>query len=216
MTCVTTFYTDSFAPLAAITVPVLERYCEKNGYHYNINRIPDGKFQFVKTKNTRKLLDAFSVVLTVDIDTMIMNHTVKIEDFINDDKHFYLTKDINNYNAGVFITKSSKWSKDWLDFINSHESTHDDEQNILEQYCDKPEIQNSITILPHPSINSIPYDLYSPSYGKIGFKEGDIVEKPTHEQGDYQHGDFLIHLPGMTLTKRIEIFNEYRNKIIYE
>ena len=35
-----------------------------------------------------------------------------------------------------------------------------------------------------------------------------------HPNGNYKHGDFILHLPGRSNESRYEIFNELKNHII--
>jgi hypothetical protein len=48
-------------------------------------------------------------------------------------------------------------------------------------------------ILPHPSLNSYPYEHY-PEFKNV-----------THEQGNWEEGDFLLHCPALPYEKRAEI-----------
>jgi hypothetical protein len=109
---------------------------------------------------------------------------------------------VNGINAGNFIIKNTEWSKSFLDFILSKVGSFENDQCVIEAIHNDPEWKDKIKILNHPSVNSYPYDLYSPSWGVIGDR---IIERPTHEEGDWQPGDFIIHLPGKTLLDRLEI-----------
>lgn len=203
---VTTFYTKSYDKLAEITISAMKDYCEKHGYYFNSTILNDDeRCHFVKTKDTLELFDKeFDVVMAIECDALITNPEIKVESFIDTEHSIFLTKDINGPNSGIIICRNTGYAKEFLNFIQSKKDFYGDEQNLFEQYQ-----HNCIKYLTHPSINSFPYKYYEPSYGKIGYKEGDKIEKPTHEQGDWEDGDFIMHLPGITLQKRIEIFNNY-------
>ena len=210
--CVNTFFTPSYAPLAAIVIPNLIKYCNKHGYKYLINETSDDKFHFVKIKDTRKLLDVFDVTFTIELDAMIMNHKIKIESFLDEENEMYYTTDRNGANFGVSLWKSTPYTKELLDKLISLENEFGDEQNYFEQ---NP-IIDKVKVLQHPNFNSIPYPFYKPSLGVIGYKDGDEVTMPTMEQGNYETGNFVCHLPGKTLNERLTIFNELKQHIIYE
>lgn len=205
---VNTFYTTSYEPLAAITIPVLQTYCDKHGYDLHINKVPDGNIHFVKTKDARKLLDEYDLVWAVENDILITNLNIKITNFIDWEGDTYLCKDINGVNSGSLILKSTSTCRTMLNALNSHEDTLVDEQNFFEKQHDI-----SIKYLIHPSINSIPYEpYYAPSYGKYNTQE---TTKPTHEEGCWEPGDFVMHLPGFTMERRIEIFNNHLKDIVW-
>lgn len=210
--CLTTFYTSSYEPLAAITIPVMQKYCDKHKYELNINKIPDGNFHFIKTLDTRALLDKYDVVMGIEADVLITNFETKVEDFLDDEHELYITDDINNINFGVFIAKSTVWAKALFNWVNSQKGIYGDEQNIFEFLR-----HDKIKICKHPCFNSIAYEYYAPSYGYINWELLNPAPiQPTVAQGDWVKGCFTCHLPGFTMERRIEIFNDLKQYIIYE
>ncbi len=210
--CVSTLATYSYKSLSDITLPILRKYCEKHGYSLSVVIAEEGKVDFIKTADAIRLLDFYDLCFMIEADVMIMNFRHKIEDFIDDTHDLFICKDINGVNFGTAIIKGTKSGKDLMNFIQSKQGEYQTEQNVLENYTDE-----RICYLNQPAINQIPYDLYyAPSYGKLNYKEGQVVDKPTHEQGCWEVGDFCMHLPGMTLERRIEIFQNHLKDIIYE
>ncbi len=206
---VTTFYSPNYESLAALTIPPLQKWCDLHGYYLNINKINDGtKHHFIKTVDARELLNFYDIVFAIENDILLTNMRINIEDYVsNPAKHFYLTHDVNGANTGTFIACSSEACKQLLDILNNSRGNFGDEQNFFET----TDI-NIVQQLPHPSINSIPYKYYH-NYGYIKYN-GEL--EPTHEQGNWQVGDFTMHLPGMTLERRCEIFANHLKDIIYE
>ncbi len=203
---------ENYEELAEIAIPSLEKFCRKHSYHTNLRRVQPnekGTYAFIRTENTRNLLNDYDVVLQLEGDMLITNTNYKIEDWLEEGKDFYCCKDINGVNTGSWIAKSTDWMKEVLEFIYTNCRHLWDEQ----AYWEHVEDNDRIKYLPHPSINSIVYDMYAPTYGKV-FGDTTSVIKPTHEEGDWQEGDFLLHAPGMTLEMRLKLFNEYKNKII--
>jgi len=104
---VTTFYSLNYVQLAAITIPPLEEWCNKHGYHLNVNVIEDGnKHHFVKTKDARRLLEDYDLVMAIENDILLTNLNYRIHDFIDYQHDFFIAKDVNNYNGGCFIVKA--------------------------------------------------------------------------------------------------------------
>lgn len=208
-----THYTKKWQELADIVIPNTQKYCTKNGYDFLVEKYNDGNVDFVKTKTALQLLKDYDVVFCLEADMLITNHSVRIESFIDNKHSFFICNDVNGINGGSFIAVKGKYAEVFLENTNNPIYGFKTEQNYWEvNAIDHPDVK----ILTHPSINSIPYQYYAPSYGKIGFKEGGIVIMPTHEEGCWQVGDFVSHLPGMTLEKRIELFNKIKEDIIYE
>lgn len=193
--------------LADIVVPNMMRYTEKNKYQAIVYTIPITSMQYgfeklrlVKQEFERGEVDLF---LCTDLDVLITNHNVRIESFTDNEHDFYLTRDINGINTGTFIIKNSEWSRKWIDFLLENQHDFDNEQNAIDYFRNQDEWKEKIKILSHPSINSYPYGLYAPTWGVIGDKK---IERPVHVEGDWEKGDFIMHLPGKTLQDRIRIF----------
>lgn len=212
--CVVYTPTQDWLSLAQVVLPNLHEYCLRHGYNLfiRIDPIPYNGFSKFTLINYLFNTQGFDYVFSLDLDTLITNHNIKIEDFVDSNKSFYICRDLNGINCGAFILKAGKWSKAFLNFCLSFEGKVDCEQNAVDIYMGNTIDDLNIKILPHPSINSYKYDEYSPSYGKIGYKEGDVVLKPSHKQGNWEEGDFILHLPGQTIEKRIDIFK--KTKII--
>lgn len=205
-TTLLTGYYENYQTLADIVNPNMESYCQKQGYKFYCEclsaNIPYGfwKLEFIHWAFEYGDVD---LVLCTDLDVLITNSDIKIESFVDDDHDFYLTKDVNGINTGSFIIRNSEWSRKWLCFILDHQSEFDNEQTAIDYFRNQDEWKEKIKILPHPSINSYPCDLYAPSWGIIGDKK---IDKPVHVEGNWEQGDFILHLPGKTLQDRIEIF----------
>lgn len=209
----TTFYTQNYQPLADITVKEMRKYCDRHGYYLNERIIGDEQsFHFVKTEDTRKLLDEFEIVMAIEADCLITNHNITVESFLDNENELLYTTDRNGANFGVYIASSSEWTKQLFDWINMQKDKYGDEQNIVEQ---NPNI-TKVARVQHPCFNSVPYQHYYPSLGVIGYKDGDIVTMPTRFEGNWENGDFIMHLAGHTLEARCEIFKQHLTDIIYE
>jgi len=208
---VLTTQSDCWKNLGDVVIPNMQAYCDKQGYGWLIDKIPPA-FEFYKINAIIAALQNFGydLVLCLDLDTLITNHNVKVEDFVDSGHDFYITQDINEINAGAVIVRKSGWSINMLHQVL--ESKAENEQNALKPFMNDPKVK----ILPHPSINSYPYDEYAPSYGLIPGRTPllGIEGKPTHEQGNWERGDFIMHLPGLTNARRIEIFNRTKEQII--
>jgi hypothetical protein len=210
-----TVYTDNFKPLADIVIPNMERYCVKHGYSlyaYDITGT-DIYYGYKKIEKLLSILDTddIDIVLVLDLDTLITNHNTRIESFVDEIHDFFICQDVNGINAGAFIIKNTNWSINFLRLVLSKQNEYECEQNIFEAFAKLLCNNSKIKILEHPSINSLFYSEYAPTWGII---VGSMSEKPAHKEGDWQKGDFILHLPGIPLERRVEIFNNIEKDII--
>lgn len=204
-----THFGGEYEALADIVVPILERYCKKHHYSLFVNKVGNGKYDFVRTKDARRLLDIYDLVFAPEIDLMITNLTIPIGAFIDDKHSFFICKDVNGINGGSFIVKNTNYGKMFLDNTNNPIYGFKTEQNYWEVNAeDHPDV----CILYHPSINSIPYKHYH-NYGYIKY-EGQL--EPAHEEGNWKPGDFIVHTPGLEFNKRVEILSNLKSQIVYE
>lgn len=198
-----TMYSPSNQLLADITVPNLKEYTDRHGYELYELKIDDGKFHYEKHLAVKDLFKhGVDIIFYKDVDSLITNLQKPITDFIDTEHDFFITKDCNEINGGSLIIINTVWSRMFNDFVLFKKYDYNNEQEVYVAYQYDKRFKDKIKILPHPSINSYLYELY-PS-----------IPQKTHEEGQWEEGDFLLHLPATTITQRINIFNEYKNKIV--
>jgi len=210
----------NYQEVADISLDNRKKYCDKQGYkhhihcgpyqnlgnlYYAIQRIhilydlmfPDGE----PTEDKNKLF------WVLNISSMVMNHTKRLEDFVINDpeKDFFIHKDVNGLNAGSFIIRRTEWARQWLSLIKREAPTINHcwyEQRVMQIHADEPVWKKNIKIMDHPGINDYFYDLY---------------KFPPTTPGDYKPGNFCLSLPGTSLDERIQLLKSDRvlTNIIY-
>lgn len=214
MTKLLTHHTENWQPLADITIPAMKEYCERHGYEFDVSVVkPYDVYNGIdKLIQIEERLNDGDIGLVLDADCLITNFGLKVEDLLNEEHSFGIANDINGLNAGAFVIRWDDWGKKFMDYLFDQygQPGIDCEQNSIEKYISENPNDPRIKILPHPSINSVPYECYYPSHGKIGYKEGDVVPIPTREEGRWAEGDFLLHIPGKPMADRIQIFNSVK------
>lgn len=183
--------------IADITVKNNEEYARKHGYSF-IHEIFDSPYDgFNKIETVQKLFLFTDVTLvwSLDCDALITRHSIKIENFVDNEHDFYITKDYNGLNAGSFIIKKSQWSYSFISYLLDQKGKDGMycEQDAINQYRRTYPESTKIKILPQSNINSYLYENYPE------------IPLQTHEQGNWDPGDFVLHLPGVGMKKRIEI-----------
>jgi hypothetical protein len=188
--------------MADIVLPNLQAYCKRHGYEYRFVCFPEpceSDFGFRKLTGILDLFnEGFDVVVSFDLDLLITNHNYKIEQFLTDEHDFFICKDYNGINAGSFIVRNSGWLVGFLDWLlrcRGIDKIHC-EQDAIAYYMRLFPNDEKIKILPHPSINSYLYENYP-----------DIPQQ-THERGQWQPTDFILHLPGLGMETRLDIMKK--------
>lgn len=201
---VATMYDQNYAELAQCVLPNLEAYCHKQDYHLHVEMNPKN-LHYTAIRVCQQLLKTYQAVFFMDLDIMVTNHNIQIESFLDDTNTFYLTEDINEINTGTMIVKDCAY----LDLILQSEPHFQIAQNYIET------TRQYVKVLPHPSINSYPYlTHYAPNYGLIPGWTPRFSLPPKHENGNWQKGDFIYHLPGKPNHDRIRIFEELKKEIV--
>ena len=225
-TALLSFYTTDYQPLVDVTGPVKDAYCAKQGYRHIVKLAPYGDpsryYAFARLAYLRDLLfgdlpegRGVEVVLVMNSHAQVMNHTIRVESLLDDKHDFYIAKDVNGLNAGVFIARKSDWLKTWLDHLLSMENRHHEhcwkEQKLMQDTWEWPEFKSHIQIVDQRLLNAYLWRHY---------------DWADTSPGQWQPGDFIIHIPGKStkvgvdkslLESRVMIFSspEIADKIIW-
>ena len=196
-----------YAPLADLTFYKNKMlYCQKYGYDY-INRT-DGltnlKIGYVKIFVIKQILDKMEHdwLYWCGCDTLITNFNKKLEDFCDDKYHFIVAVDCNALNADSFFIRNSPEGRNYINTLLSRMPTY-----ISHPWCEQQamidsidEFQDIINIVPQKLINAYDYSLYPDRPNELDVNGNN---------GAWSPGDFLIHWPGITLPKRLELARKY-------
>lgn len=192
------FTPDEWLDITNITVSNNQEYARKHRYSFIPEIFEPPYSGYNKLTTILALFDyGVDVVWSIDADVLITNHNYKIEEYLNEEASFYITKDFNNYNAGSFIVKKSEWSisfLEWLLLCKGKDKMYcEQDAFVLYSKLFPHAIGKQICVLPHPSINSYLYENYPE------------IPMQSHGNGQWQEGDFVLHLPAIGMNKRLEI-----------
>lgn len=188
-----------------ITKPVLEEYCSRHGYELHIKEVePYQKYNGLHKLGMIEYLQNGDVGMFMDCDTLITNLTIKIESILNDYHYLYLSDGLN---LGVFILDNGGSINAIIKRIINKikEEEYHCEQDAIEDYYNKDYFNNMATICRHPCFNSYLPELY----GHIP-----NPEEITAEKGRWEVGQFICHLPALSMETRIEKLKELKEKIV--
>lgn len=211
---------DVYEPLAKITYHENKyEYCLRHGYtpvQKNSDWIfPKAAIGFEKIK---LLLEVFDQDPELDwahfmgCDTLITNFNQKLEDLVDDTYHMVVCFDGNGMNVDSFLIRNSRVGRGLLTWVlKSYEKYKNhywyEQQAFIDFYFHHPLGKDIIKALPQRAMNSYIYDLYPE------WKDRPHVDHTGHD-GDWIYGDFVLHLPGISLERRIKIMNEFQEKVI--
>lgn len=188
----------AFEPLAEVIKPSWENWASAHGYKMVWNKAEQkdfcftfNKFDFVE-RYMKETNDDYYFIAGCDM--LITNPGDGLEDFLEIEP-ILITADCNGLNSEGIILRHCRITAEWLKRLWEMRYTHKNDQDAINAlHC---EYVDHTKFIPHPSFNSIPYHLYD----GFGWK------KKSREVGQWEPGDLLMHLPGMTLQMRMDIFN---------
>ena len=114
---VATLYNEGYRKLGNLTVPIMQKYASKHGYDLIVSNNKwtpeDRPFAWEKLGFLNYLSHGYDWVLWVDVDTLIVDFSYRIEDFIDD--NFYCVVGFSHQEeTGVFLIKNSQESRELL------------------------------------------------------------------------------------------------------
>lgn len=224
--CIASIHTSDMDPLAEITWSQNKKlYCDLKGYSYELKEQKTSYSGFDKILFLEEIVkkNRYDLILWCDCDTLITNFNKNIEDLVDEKYHFFLTKDWNSINGGVFLFKTSDQGLKYFyhlkekmyEYASQNTYRFGEEQTAMIKTCEDQQFKDVVKILPQRTMNSYPYDKI---YGHPnGYKGKPGYPDKLGENGNWEKGDFIIHIPGFgpdLFDKRMEHFNYYINEVI--
>ena len=226
-------HAPNFQPLADLTWDQNKLlYAQRHGYSAfckSDNLRPNSIIGYQKIHYVKEILEQnkdIDWVWCTGTDSMITNFATKIEDRIDNNYHFIVSTDVNGINADSFLVRNTPEGHGFINHLIELEeecSKHwDGEQRAIAVALGLPvtgdtswkihpepalneRYQNIAKIMPQRFMNSFHYRLYH--YTDLRDKLG--------VHGDWEQGDWLIHWPATPLDFRIQLFNHFKQFILY-
>ena len=218
--CVCSISTPDMDELTKITWPNKQDYCQKHGYFGILQTQTKNYLGFDKIIFIESLLSTnqYDWILWLDNDTLFTNFNKKIEEVIDENHDFIICADYGgDVNAGVFLIKNSDGGKKYLSHIKQkmyelapvNKFLFGEEQTAIQATYKEEKFNKIIKVIPQKIMNAYPYS------GVYGHPNG--LNDWLGVNGDWQHGDFIIHIPGFgpdLFHKRLEHFRKYQELVI--
>lgn len=139
-----------------------EEYCRQHGYDfYAISDAPyDRPGAWSKIPAALTLLSKYDWLVSVDLDTVIVDHSVRLEEFIDPQHDAIFGLDENGINTGIFFVRSNPWSQLFLaeawTFTGEPMSYIWWEQAAIMRLAKLEGIRNHIKLSPQAHFNDYP------------------------------------------------------------
>jgi len=192
-------WNSGYDELAKVTLPNREEYCKRHGY--DLITVPDWTGdrgpQWARIAVAIKQLAKYDTVFVMDIDAIITNPDFDFKWLAATSRSLTATEDINGFNCGMLLLNQSVWT---LDFMRRYwdagkfYSHHVNPEQTCMAHMLICEPQKEWEIVSQRKFNSFRYELFE--YGP-------------YPEGQWQKGDFILHLPSLDNDQRIKIFNAY-------
>lgn len=192
-----TYNDDNYSSLKDLTLPTKQKYCDKWGFkleHINSNgRNPN----WFKPDIFLQTLHNYDAVLYVECDAAIINQDFDIRPFISTHE-FAIASDWCGINSGIFMAQNTNLTKQFFYTIFTEGPIwwphhRGKEQEAMRYFVGTPPYKNMTTVVEQNFMNSYVNELYG---------------WPNFVQGNYQEGDWIVHLQGQSNEKRCEVFRE--------
>lgn len=199
-----TAFNDLYLPLASIAVPIMRQYCERHGYKLLLGEYHDRLDNDEATRMSRGDLckaamflrhcDAFDVLMWIDVDSIVMNHTLPI----NAVHDWVWSYDESGPLSGFWIARTTPLVRAWVkrfSFATAYEYGGGDQFGMRE-------------VMNFPPYRELTKHCYS---GKeVGHTyPPERVAPDMYDMSAYEPGDWIITFPGLPLEQRVEYMRHY-------
>lgn len=193
-----TIHNKTYKALAEITTPLMRRYCEAHGYEFCLAEWGNGDYDsWWRVGHIRTLMRSFDVVFWVDCDALIMNGGIRVEDAPPGD--VLMCEDIYGLNDGTSITRPTPWAEMFWYAVDTGRALVNDKlwgcnEAVIRFAQTAPYRDRVVTVLPQNAMNSY----LMKEYGR-----------PETWPGNYRDGDWILHLVGLPMERRLQLAREY-------
>lgn len=211
--------------------PTVNEYCQKYDidFHLYEKKLDDNRApQWSKILAVRNHLNEYDWIVWIDADIMIMNHTIDIRDYINQNYKFIITKfekpKLYDLNTGLFFIKGkSEWSGNFLKevyfgdnvFVNNPTKLYH-EQSSMGRYIENHDVENEILIRDSTIHKTWPMFMPDTEDFLLHPNDGGVQTWIERCKSRYfQKGDFACHVLGRDIEERNEIYKLLSNHVLW-
>jgi|LakMenE01Jun11ns_1017448.scaffolds.fasta_scaffold9944938_5 hypothetical protein len=188
--------------ISELNKPIVEQYCNTNGYQL-VSKTIENFDRPASWFKVGAILSEFEKndcdhILWLDTDTLILKQSFKLESLLKQDKYFYLCKDANGINCGVFLMSNVPLMKDMLSAVDALYPKYQNhgwwEQAAIMELIRR----NHLNINSH--IEYVPQNILNAYDSKLVH---------TINNGYVNQDSFILHLPSINNTTRYNVIKQY-------
>ena len=212
-TAIVTLVTPNIEEYAKYTKKVNSEYCKERGYDFFVEseRLSDRSPQWDKVAIAEKYIDDYDLIFWIDADAMITRFDVKIEEFLEDGKWFFICDDTPNrgykcqqsytLNTGGFLLDTrgrkpliKRFVKRWW---------HLGELLNLQHRCWHEQT----------AINILVFELHEFNIDDMKIYPVDAFNSQFAPQNTHREKKFVLHALGSSLKVRVELITKWMEKL---
>lgn len=192
-----TYNSKEYQPLADVTLPGKVAYCQRHGYELisGIHTGGGGGVGWDRISLVAEWLPKYDAVMWIDCDAVITNLTKPLTALLEPGDQFLVTADMYGINTGTFIAINTPLTRQFLfavaiagpQLVKGH---HWGEQEAIIRLLTSPPYDKLARILPQNAMNSY-----------LNAEMG----RPDWFMGNYQPGDWIVHLAGLPTFRKLEV-----------
>jgi len=207
--------------LAEITVPNKANYCVRHGYDFLIKPLGGTGCNEIEMYGFRRrmplvieLLKAniYDWIWVVGVDVLVTNLAIKLESIVDDNYGMVVGTEPLGVGMDSYLIRKQKEGLEFLERVVSFMEKpigafH--EQSTIDTLCrQEPEFSKVVKRVPQRTLNSFQYaktNLNVYGYISAGFVTGTDC---LGNSGEWQPGDFVLHVPGIRDDQKLAILKE--------
>lgn len=210
---------DKYQKIVDLGIQNKRVYCEMHGYNFyccldaldKSRPIPWSKIPLIL--QIMEESDAEWIFWT-DADSIVMNLAIPLEELIDDNYHFILCKDQNDFNTGQFLIRNCAWSRDFLENVYFHEEfiNHPwwEQRAIIEELNTKEEIRSQTKVIDQRLLNSYAEEVCG-FFPNITFQTGDFIVHFAGVHDKIHLSSLFEHYSRMVVNDRNLCTMDYQN-----
>lgn len=217
-----TCWNELYAPVAQIAVPIMKAYCKRHGYEliagefYHDNPGEEWRMSrgdLCKSSMFLQSAEHFDVLMWLDVDSIIMNHFIKVEDVLGCDHmppskgcpKWLWTGNTDGPMSGFWIARTTPLVKAWVHrfaFACAYEYGGGDQYAMREvaKWFPYDRLTGGDNIVYGREAGHC----FAPEVGCPPGMEDTII---------YQPGDWIVTFPGLDIARRIDLMAQYAEKV---
>lgn len=206
---IATAWNDAYQPMADISVPLMQRYCERHGYDlaaweggYHTNEVDLLTYgDRVKIHMYKRLYDSYDAFVWIDVDTLIMDPRHEIWR-----PHSFLwTYDPTGPVSGFFVARCNEDAHMFL-----HQAQHKSVEMKSEIEPCGVAIQDAMRkLMVLPPFKRIQVCVPGKQVGHCYFDMGYYGWERYSKLSQYEKGDMMVTFPAVPVEQRIDLMKQW-------